>query len=264
MPRCSIKPLSLETTRSLNRLLPNIEDRFAGRMAPGEWDAFAEQLHRHFPDLFRLLLGLYGGRYDFFYHLEQTVALAAQSWIDRPADLKALDEARRRPALVPVRNDAGRRLLCGFVRRGPDGLFDKIPYFRELGLTYLHLMPLFGAPEGENDGGYAVSDYRQVEPSLGTMADLQRLAQALRDEGISLVLDFVFNHTSDEHRWAQKERAGDPDYVDYYFLFPDRQTPDAYDQTLRRSSRRRKTAASPIAPRSTAGCGRRSTASSGI
>ncbi len=71
-------------------------------------------------------------------------------------------------------------------------------------------MPLFGAPEGENDGGYAVSDYRQVEPSLGTMADLQRLAQALRDEGISLVLDFVFNHTSDEHRWAQKSGQAIP------------------------------------------------------
>ena len=226
--------LSLETTRSLNRLLPNIEDRFARRMAPGEWDAFAERLHRHFPDLFRLLLGLYGGRYDFFYHLEQTVALAAQSWIDRPADLKALDEARDAdPLWFQSETMLGGVCYVDLFAGDLTGLFDKIPYFRELGLTYLHLMPLFDAPEGENDGGYAVSDYRQVEPSLGTMADLQRLAQALRDEGISLVLDFVFNHTSDEHRWAQKAQAGDPDYADYYFLFPDRQTPDAYDQTLR-------------------------------
>ncbi|MDI9549234.1 MAG: alpha-amylase family protein [Chloroflexota bacterium] len=226
--------LSLETTRSLNRLLPNIEDRFAGRMAPGEWDAFAERLHRHFPDLFRLLLGLYGGRYDFFYHLEQTVALAAQSWIDRPADLKELDEARDAdPLWFQSETMLGGVCYVDLFAGDLTGLFDKIPYFRELGLTYLHLMPLFDAPEGENDGGYAVSDYRQVEPSLGTMADLQRLARALRDEGISLVLDFVFNHTSDEHRWAQKAQAGDPDYADYYFLFPDRQTPDAYDQTLR-------------------------------
>ena len=226
--------LSLETTRSLNRLLPNIEARFAGQMAPAEWDAFAERLQRHFPDLFRLLLGLYGGRYDFFYHLEQTVALAAQSWMDRPADLKGLDEARDAdPLWFQSEKMLGGVCYVDLFAGDLTGLFDKIPYFRELGLTYLHLMPLFDAPEGENDGGYAVSDYRQVEPSLGTMADLQRLARALRDEGVSLVLDFVFNHTSDEHRWAQKARAGDPDYVDYYFLFPDRQTPDAYDRTLR-------------------------------
>jgi amylosucrase len=108
-----------------------------------------------------------------------------------------------------------------------------VPYLRELGLTYLHLMPLFRAPEGESDGGYAVSDYREVHAPLGTMEELRTLADLLRAEGISLVLDFVFNHTSDEHRWAQAALAGDPDHVESYFLFPDRTLPDAYDRTLR-------------------------------
>ena len=94
-------------------------------------------------------------------------------------------------------------------------------------------MPLFLAPEPESDGGYAVSDYRQVNPKLGSMDDLRALAADLRGVGISLVLDFVFNHTSDEHRWARAAQAGDPDYIEYYFVFPDRTLPDAYDRTLR-------------------------------
>ena len=143
------------------------------------------------------------------------------------------------------------------------GLRDKIPYFQELGLTYLHLMPLFDAPEGDNDGGYAISDYRSVDPRLGSMADLQELAAELRQAGISLVLDFVFNHTSDEHRWALAAKAGDPDYVDYYFVFPDREEPDAYDRTLREIFPDKHRAVSAIMPRSTAGSGRRSTPSSG-
>jgi glycosidase len=103
----------------------------------------------------------------------------------------------------------------------------------ELGLTYLHLMPLFRAPDGDNDGGYAVSNYRQVEPNLGTIDQLRDLASELRRNGISLVVDFVFNHTSDGHAWAQRARAGDPEYQAYYRMFPDRRVPDVYEKTLR-------------------------------
>jgi amylosucrase len=94
-------------------------------------------------------------------------------------------------------------------------------------------MPLFLAPEGNNDGGYAVSSYRTVSPALGSMEQLAELASTLRERGISLVVDFVFNHTSDEHEWARRARAGDPEFVEYYFIFPDRSLPDQYDRTLR-------------------------------
>jgi amylosucrase len=113
------------------------------------------------------------------------------------------------------------------------GVRARIPYFKELGLTYLHLMPLFDCPAGENDGGYAVSDYRQVNPALGTMAELAELSRELRENGISLVLDLVFNHTSDEHTWARAALAGDPAYQEFYYLFPDRTMPDAYERNLR-------------------------------
>ncbi|MDN3685240.1 alpha-amylase family glycosyl hydrolase [Vibrio sinaloensis] len=92
----------------------------------------------------------------------------------------------------------------------------KIPYLKSLGINYLHLMPLYKAPEGDSDGGYAVSDYRKVDPKLGTEKDLAQLAEALSDEGISLVLDFVFNHTSDEHQWAEQARKGNPEFKDFF------------------------------------------------
>jgi amylosucrase len=113
------------------------------------------------------------------------------------------------------------------------GLRERLAYFQELGLTYLHLMPLFEAPEGNSDGGYAVSSYRHVARRLGTLEELTALAREFQAHGISLVLDFVFNHTSDEHEWARLAQAGDMEHQGYYFLFADRTTPDAYERTLR-------------------------------
>lgn len=88
-------------------------------------------------------------------------------------------------------------------------------------------------PPGESDGGYAVSSYRQVNPKLGSMEQLSQIAREFRHNGISLVLDFVFNHTSDEHEWAVQARAGHPVYSEYYYLFDDDTLPKAYQRTLR-------------------------------
>jgi amylosucrase len=229
-----IDKLPHATHLTLNRLLPRLEQDYAAAFPAGEWDTFRRRLDAHFPNLFRLLLELYGQQYDFYYQLEQILALAAQSWLARPADLKALDAAReQQPAWFQSEKMLGGVCYVDLFAGDLSRLRAKIPYFQELGLTYLHLMPLFDAPEGDSDGGYAVSDYRTVDPRLGTMDDLRALAADLRAAGISLVLDFIFNHTSDEHRWAKAALAGDPDARDYYFLFPDRTMPDAYERTLR-------------------------------
>jgi amylosucrase len=95
------------------------------------------------------------------------------------------------------------------------GIVDKIPYLQELGISYLHLMPLLRPRPGPNDGGYAVLDYRQVNTDYGTMEDLRRLATELRHAGISLCIDMVCNHTAKEHEWALKAAAGDPVYQNY-------------------------------------------------
>ncbi len=222
--------------RSYQRLIPRLEARFAGfrDSQPGRWGEFARRLEEHFPRLFSLLFRVYGDQYDFFYHLEELLATLAQSWIERPDDLRALDQAREdNPDWFASNRMLGGVIYVDLFAASLDGVKEQIPYFKELGLTYLHLMPLFKAPEPENDGGYAISSYREVNPALGSMRDLVGLANELRANGISLVLDFVFNHTSHEHEWALKARAGDPDFQAYYRMYPDRAIPDQYEANLR-------------------------------
>jgi amylosucrase len=228
--------VSREAERSLRRILPRLEAQFAGYAGghPEEWREFTQRLKRHFEPLFTILLHLYGSRYDFFFHLEELVTELASAWVERRDELKQLDRQREADSLWFQSN----RMLGGvcyvdLFAGDLEGVRAKIPYFKELGLTYLHLMPLFRSPEGENDGGYAISDYREVNPSLGTMAQLAQLADELNQNGISLVLDFVFNHTSNEHPWALKARAGDEEYQSFYRMYSDRQMPDAYEAHLR-------------------------------
>ncbi len=197
-------------------------------------DVFAARLDAHFPRLFRLFTDVYGTREDCLDQLAELVLLAARTYATRPAELAALDAAREAdPGWFRSNTMLGG--VCYVDRYAGDlaGVAARIPYFKELGLTYLHLMPLFAAPQRNSDGGYAVSSYREVNPALGTMDDLRAVAADLREAGISLVVDFIFNHTSNEHEWAQRAVAGEPEYEDYYWIFPDRTMPDAYEATTR-------------------------------
>lgn len=223
--------LKQQAALTLDRLLPRVEVVLTPADAT---QPFYKRLHEEFPRLFRLLYDLYGTHYDFFYHLEQILLAAARMYQERPADLQALDRQRvANPYWFQQENMMGGVCYVDLFAGDLQGVRAKIPYFQEMGLTYLHLMPLFLAPEENSDGGYAVSSYRAVNPSLGTMQDLRALAADLRAVGISLVVDFVFNHTSDEHEWAQRALAGEEPYRSYYWLFPDRAMPDRYEQHLR-------------------------------
>jgi amylosucrase len=235
-----LSPASHQTThqarRSMERLRPRLETTFFDYIQenPQDWWAFSQRLDQHFERLFAILVQVYGHQYDFFYQLEALLQLLAESWVERPEQLKQLDEQREAdPAWFQSNGMLGGVCYVDLFAGDLTGICERVPYFKELGLTYLHLMPLFRAPDGENDGGYAISSYREVNPALGTMQQLSDLAAALRREGISLVVDFVFNHTAHEHEWALKARAGDPDYQDFYLMFPDRVMPDAYELTLR-------------------------------
>lgn len=228
--------ITRHTQISLSRLMPRLEARFAeaAETDPEDWAAFAGRLRAVWPRLFTELVSLYGGHYDFFYHLEEILVTAARSWLARPSALKALDAEREAdPQWFQSPEMVGGVLYVDLFADNISRLHDHIPYFKELGLSYLHLMPPFAVPAGDSDGGYAVNSFRQLDPNLGTMEDLQALADALRAAGISLVIDFVFNHTSDEHEWAVRAQAGDPVFEDYYFLFPDRTIPDQYEAHLR-------------------------------
>ena len=222
-----------QSATSLSRLLPKLEERFRTRVDKVEWQSYLERIHTHFPRLFRLLYQLYGSQYDFFYHLENILATATAMWLARSDDLKALDVMRLAdPQWYQSNRIVGAMCYVDLFAGNLQGIRDRIPYLTEMGITYLHLMPLFKCPEGDNDGGYAVSSYRGVNPSLGTMTELSELATELRQHGISLVLDFVFNHTSDEHEWAKRALAGEEEYQDYYRMYPNREMPDAFENTV--------------------------------
>jgi amylosucrase len=227
---------AVHAQRTLNRLLPRLEQDFAAQAQsqPAAWQTFLTRLQSHFSRLFELTVHLYGSQYDYYYHLEELLAAMAEAWFVRPDELKALDATREAdPAWFQSNQMLGGVCYVDLFSGDLTGVRQKIPYFKELGLTYLHLMPLFRAPESENDGGYAVSSYREVNPALGNIDQLAELASELRQQGISLVLDLVFNHTSNEHQWALHARSGDLEYLEYYRTFPDRSLPDAYEKTLR-------------------------------
>jgi amylosucrase len=218
---------------SLARLLPRIEARFKDQADPAEWENYVERLTRHFQRLFDRLFALYGNHYDFFYHLESVLMSATTMWLHRAPELKALDALRESdPQWYLSHRMIGAMCYVDQFAGDLKGLRERIPYLTELGITYLHLMPLFRSPSGDNDGGYAVSSYREVNPDLGSMEELAELASELRYHGISLTLDFVFNHTSDEHPWAQRALEGDREYQAYYRMYPDREMPDAYEKTM--------------------------------
>lgn len=238
LPEATSRPIDLprQAQRTLERIRPRLEQHFAAQAEehPADWQIFLRRLEQHFPALFALYYGLYSSHYDFFYHLQDLLETLAACWLERATDLKALDAIRERdPHWFRSNRMLGGVCYVDLFAGNLAGVRAQIPYFKELGLTYLHLMPLFLAPQPENDGGYAVSSYREVDPRLGNITELSTLADELRQNGISLVLDLVFNHTADEHEWARRSVAGDLDYLDFYRTFPDRQIPDAYERHLR-------------------------------
>ena len=199
-----------------------------------DWKQFDRRLEEHFPKLMHELDNVYNNNEAVLPMLEQLIAQAWQSYSQRNLSLKDIDIARENdPDWILSNKQVGGACYVDLFAGDLQGLKAKIPYFQELGLTYLHLMPLFKCPEGKSDGGYAVSSYRDVNPALGTIDDLRDVIAALHEAGISAVVDFIFNHTSNEHEWAKRCAVGDPLYDNFYYIFPDRWMPDQYDRTLR-------------------------------
>ena len=205
-------------------------------MEPLEQAIFCQRVEQFWADAVRPLTRLYASHPHFSTWLARFLHIAARAYAARSSELRLLDLKRlNQPDWFQQSN------MIGYVayadRFSPDhtlsGVAGKITYLKELGVTYLHLMPLLQPRPGANDGGYAVMDYRQVRSDLGTMDDLVNLAAQLRQNDISLCIDLVCNHTAKEHEWAQKALAGDPDYLAYYHTFPNRTLPDQYEQTVR-------------------------------
>ena len=166
-------------------------------------------------------------------HFQQLLDAARQFFIHRKSTLVKLDATREKDPDWYRRSDMiGVMLYTDLFAGNLDGVREKLDYLAELQVRYLHLMPLLKMPEEFNDGGYAVSDFRQVDPRLGSNEALEKLADACRSRGMSLCLDFIVNHTSDEHDWAVRARKGDPEYQARYQCYDNYDIPRQFEQTM--------------------------------
>ena len=190
---------------------------------------FSRRLNRHWDELKWLYCELYEGGIGSFEELRRIMETRSK---ERDPKLKRMDKKREEDPEWYRKNDMMGMMMYTDAFAGTlNGVRDKLGYIRECGVRLLHLMPLLDSPEVNNDGGYAVSDFTRVKESLGTMEDLRALADECHRMRISVCLDFVMNHTSEEHEWAVRARAGEKEYQDRYFFFDDWSVPAEYEKT---------------------------------
>ena len=200
-------------------------------MDKSNWDAtFAARYARHEDELKWLYCELYNGDMQAYTYF---VGMLNRAYQARPEALRRLDESREaNPDWYRGHDMTGMLMYVKPFAGTLNGVRAKLDYIQDCGVNYLHLMPLLESPEGRSDGGYAVSDFRKVQPELGTMQDLAALANDCHDRGIAVCLDFVMNHTSEDHEWAVKARAGDVTCQNRYFFYDDWTVPNEYEKTV--------------------------------
>ncbi|MBR1919119.1 MAG: alpha-amylase family protein [Spirochaetales bacterium] len=191
---------------------------------------FEARFKRHEEELRYLYLGLYNNdemAYDYF------VSMLYRLWSERAESLKLIDRGREElDDWYKGNHLTGMLMYVNAFAGNLKGVKEKLDYIEDCGVNYLHLMPLLESPKGRSDGGYAVSDFRKVQPELGTMEDLNELTEACHERGISVCLDFVMNHTSEDHEWARRARAGEKEYQDRYFFYDNWDIPNQFESTV--------------------------------
>ena len=202
-----------------------------GKMIDQNWEPkFIERLKVHYDEMKWLYSELYNNdqqAFDYF------VTMLHNYYADRDPLLREWDDAR---TLVPdwyKGNDMlGMIIYANCFAGNLKGVHAHLDYIKECGANFIHLMPLLESPKDRSDGGYAVSDFRKVQPELGTMEDLYELSKDCHAKGLSVCLDFVMNHTSEDHEWAKRARAGEKEYQDRYFFYDDWTIPNEFEKTV--------------------------------
>lgn len=214
-------------------LLNNILNRIKPEIADEDLRYFYTRLGANFYGIHSLFQKLYGGRDDFEDQAQRLVETMALKYIKRPDNLHQLDLDREKDYNWFLSQElVGMALYCKGFAGNLENLKNHLNYFQELGVNLVHVMPILQCPEGSSDGGYAVSDFREINPELGTLDDVRELAAEMKERGLYLVLDVVVNHTSDKHYWATRAKAGEKKYQDYYYTFSSRNIPDMFEQSM--------------------------------
>jgi amylosucrase len=191
-------------------------------------DTFTRRLARVNDEMKWLYKELYHNESDY----DKFTEMLRRNYDERADWLKEFDEKREGDNSWYKDGLTGMLMYVNCFAKTLKGVDEKLSYVEECGVNYLHLMPLLESPEGRSDGGYAVSNFRKVDPKLGTMADLAKLSEDCHKQNINLCLDFVMNHTSEDHEWAKRARAGEREYQDRYFFFDDWEIPNQFEQTV--------------------------------
>ncbi len=190
---------------------------------------YRKRFDRHFEELRWLYTELYGNDSMFAElcdHMERF-------YRERGEELKKLDLRREEQSGWYKQNDMlGMMFYIDNFAGNMQGVKSRLDYIEKCNVNYIHLMPFLETPKGRSDGGYAVSDFRKVQEKLGSMEDLEALTAACHKKGINVCMDFVMNHTSEDHEWAKKARKGDGEYMSRYFFFDNAYLPSMYENTV--------------------------------
>jgi amylosucrase len=214
-------------------LLNQILDELKTEIRKRDLRHFYTRLGANFYGIHLLFNHLYGEREDFKDQMIRLVEVMATRYVQRHVSLKQLDSEREKYHNWFLSQEwVAIALYADGFAGNLEGVKSKLPYLQELGVNMVHIMPVMVCPEGASDGGYAVSDFRDVDTRFGSLEDINRLAVSARKRGMLLVMDMVLNHTSDEHEWAQRARAGEKKYQDYYYIFKDRDIPDMFEEVM--------------------------------
>ena len=202
-----------------------------------EPDRFAEKAEKIFTERMAKfedeLRWLYMELYDNSSMYAELCSRMYDFFMKRDEDLRKSDRKRAENPRWYYGNDMlGMMFYIDNFAGNMEGVRSKIDYLRRCNVNYIHLMPFLESPKGRSDGGYAVSDFRKVQENLGTIEDLCRLTKACHDKGINVCMDFVMNHTSEDHEWAKRARDGEGEYMSRYFFYDNWDIPSRYEETV--------------------------------
>lgn len=194
---------------------------------------FLERFLANLDDIHLIFKQIYGQTHAYEEQFDALLHAICTTHLERSEALKSRDNEKAKELQWFLSNQLmGMSLYVDRFAGSLKGMHTKLAYLENLGVNYIHLMPIFKSPEGESDGGYAVSDFRQVDKRFGTNEDLIELQKVLQSKNMYLMIDIVLNHTSHHHEWAQKAKAGDKEYQDYFYFYDDRKIPDQMDETM--------------------------------
>lgn len=198
-------------------------------MSGNRKEEYQNRFQKHFDELKWLYMELYDNSSMFAELCDQMY----QFYEERREGLKARDRKREgQPDWYKQNDMLGMMFYIDNFAGTMKGVEEKLDYVEKCNVNYIHLMPFLDTVEGRSDGGYAVADFRKVQPKMGTMEDLGHLTEECHKRDINVCMDFVMNHTSEDHEWAKRARQGDGEYMSRYFFFADETIPAMYERTV--------------------------------